>query len=82
MTGDLNRDYFESKNKEEFDWEKTANKYRTKLNDEFVKEYILKARVQALQMLIATNDKFWPDYIKYNIELKETYSMDTSKCIR
>ncbi len=74
----MNRDYFGSGNKEKFDWDAVAIKYAGKLNREFIEENILRARVQALRMLTETNNKYWSDYIKYNIKLIDVYGTDTT----
>ncbi len=55
-----------------------ARKYKDKLRPEFIDENILTARVQALRILTRTDDKKWPEYIKYNIELIERYGTDTT----
>ncbi len=78
LSGDLNRDYIESKDKANFDWEMSAKKYKGKLRSEFVDQNILNARVQALKMLSQKEDRFWSDYIKYNIQLIEKYGYDTT----
>ncbi len=78
LTGNLTTNYFGSKNKENFDWEGLARKYKDKLRPEFIDENILTARVQALRILTRTDDKKWPEYIKYNIELIERYGTDTT----
>ncbi len=78
VTGNLSKDFFESQNPESFDWDNVAMKYKGKFDDEFLNKNILNARVQALKILTSANEKFWPDYIKYNIQLCEKYGLDTS----
>ncbi len=78
VQGDLSKAYFGSKEKENFDWNGLARKYEGKLRPEFIRENILYARVQALGILKENNKKFWPEYIKYNIEYREKYGFDTT----
>ncbi len=59
LTGDLNRDYFGSKDKENFDWESLTRKYEGKLRPEFIRENILNARVQALAVLKESDERFF-----------------------
>ncbi len=80
LTGDLNRDYHASSNMENFDWDGLARKYHGKLTQEFIDQNILNARVQSLEKLSQRDDKYWADYMKFNIEFIEKYGTDHNRC--
>ncbi len=62
---------------EEVYWEQIAKKYKTKLDAKFVDENILRARVNALGVVVKTNGLYWKEYIDLGIKLVKNYGTDT-----
>ncbi len=63
---------------EAVDWTGMEKEYEKTLRKDFVHRNILDVRVQVLSRLARTDDKYIPDLIKYNIELIDTYGIDTT----